>query len=101
MLVTGDFNDTETSDCCQTFVRANFRDVYRSVHPDVSTDSGDTFHGFEGPSSKHCIRIDYIFASTHVQEIVDAQILTQKHGDLYPSDHFPVSATVVLPPHRS
>lgn len=52
-----------------------------------------TFHGYrEEPRS----RIDYIFASKGVR-VLDHETVNDRPDGIFPSDHYPVMATVVLP----
>lgn len=68
-------------------------DTFRVRHPDA-TDVG-TFTGFElgrtgGP------KIDHIFVDSRIH-VLEADIVRTRRDDRYPSDHFPVTARVVLP----
>lgn len=71
-------------------------DTYREVHPGKPDQR--TFHGFRGGADGE--RIDFIFvepsARVGAAEILDAQI-----DGRYPSDHYPVTARIVLPAPRS
>ncbi|MBC7187295.1 MAG: endonuclease/exonuclease/phosphatase family protein [Calditrichaeota bacterium] len=67
-------------------------DTYRAIHADTSAIG--TYHAFTGDRSG--AKIDYIFAAPGVN-VKDAHIdHTSAHGR-YPSDHFPVTARVVVP----
>ena len=55
----------------------------------------ETFHGFKG---KPLFRIDYVFATPDVK-VLDHATFDDAPGG-FASDHYPVAATVVLPPPR-
>ena len=71
--------------------RERLFDTYRSVDPDPSGDG--TFGGFEGDSSG--AKIDFVFARGPWR-VAAADILRRRRGDRDPSDHFPVTAELVL-----
>jgi endonuclease/exonuclease/phosphatase family metal-dependent hydrolase len=65
-------------------------DTYRSVYEKVSNDEA-TFHGMKGETSGN--RIDFIFSNDEL--FVDkATIERGKVLDKYPSDHYPITATI-------
>jgi len=68
-------------------------DTFRVRHPDA-TPVG-TFNGFTGRDDSD--KIDYIFALPGTG-VLDAAIDRTNRDGHYPSDHFPVTATVVLRP---
>ncbi|MCR4438229.1 MAG: endonuclease/exonuclease/phosphatase family protein [bacterium] len=67
-------------------------DTYSAIHADTSAIG--TFHGFTGDRSG--AKIDYIFAAPSVK-VRGAHIDYTNAGGRYPSDHFPVTARVVVP----
>jgi endonuclease/exonuclease/phosphatase family metal-dependent hydrolase len=69
-------------------------DAYRMRHPARAADEG-TFNGFEG--RRDGARIDWILVTPDVA-VIDAAIDHTARDGRYPSDHFPVTATVRLPP---
>ena len=91
VIVTGDFNAGETNPATAA-VRADLRDSYRVQHPDA-TEVG-TFNGFKLGETKG-EKIDYVFVGPGV-EVLAAEILRDSAGGRYPSDHFPVTARVLL-----
>lgn len=108
VILTGDFNageDTSTIRFLKGEIERAFettanpppspklRDTFRVLHPDA-TNVG-TFNGFRGESSRG--KIDYVFVSADVQ-VVSAEIVHDNADGRYPSDHFPVTATVRLEP---
>jgi endonuclease/exonuclease/phosphatase family metal-dependent hydrolase len=67
-------------------------DSFRLLHPEVS--KAGTFHGFEGRNEGG--KIDYIFVSPDVP-VQKAEIVSMQKDGRYPSDHFPVTAQIILP----
>ena len=67
------------------------RDSFRAVHPEA-TNVG-TFNGFRGESSRG--KIDYVFVSAGVK-VISTEIVQDNTNGRYPSDHFPVTATIIL-----
>lgn len=92
-LIVGDFNMQEDNPAIASFADGPrpLRDCYRTVHPKAG--SAGTFHGFTGREDGE--KIDYIFASPEFQ-IHSAGILHDHDRGRYPSDHFPIIASVSL-----
>jgi endonuclease/exonuclease/phosphatase family metal-dependent hydrolase len=67
-------------------------DTFRALHADAS--EAGTFHAFKGTTSG--AKIDYIFVQLGTQ-VLQAEILHDNHDNRYPSDHFPVMASLRLP----
>jgi endonuclease/exonuclease/phosphatase family metal-dependent hydrolase len=94
VLVTGDFNAGEANPAFRYLLEApglGLFDTFREVHPDAS--EVGTFNGFEGTTTGE--KIDAVLASVHWQ-VVGAGIIRSARQGRYPSDHFPVMATLVL-----
>jgi len=100
VIVTGDFNCTSDSDPYKvitgdTTVTGNpllFDARYISATPHFG--GGNTFNGF-GKIEEPYRKIDFIFVSDKVT--VDSHgIITDKFNGLFPSDHFPVWAEIVI-----
>ena len=91
VIVTGDFNAGESNPAV-TAMKASFKDSFRLLHPD-DTDVV-TFNGFKNPPVG-TDKIDYIFVPDSVQ-VREAVILRDQTGGHYPSDHFPVTATLCI-----
>jgi endonuclease/exonuclease/phosphatase family metal-dependent hydrolase len=90
LLVLADFNSDEENPAFHMLLedpRANLHDTFRELHPDAF--NVGTYHAFKGDSSGG--KIDAILAGSG-WVTVDAAIDRRKFGDLWPSDHFPVSA---------
>jgi endonuclease/exonuclease/phosphatase family metal-dependent hydrolase len=93
VIVTGDFNAGEKNPAVAAMLEGgDLRDTFRVKHPDASPVG--TFTGFKpGPITGE--KIDYVFASSE-WDVVDAQIVRTSRNERYPSDHFPVTATLRL-----
>jgi endonuclease/exonuclease/phosphatase family metal-dependent hydrolase len=95
-VVTGDFNASPASVPYRTLLAKPSptasppHDVFRLAHP-VATRNEGTFHLFTGWTGGR--RIDWILASRHFQTIA-AEIDRTRGPCGYPSDHFPVTATL-------
>jgi endonuclease/exonuclease/phosphatase family metal-dependent hydrolase len=96
-VVTGDFNATPDSDPYRTLVArrhdtpdAALVDAFRVANPNPVSDEG-TMHNFSGRRDGD--RIDWILATPHFQ-IISSAIDRTRGATGYPSDHFPVTATL-------
>jgi endonuclease/exonuclease/phosphatase family metal-dependent hydrolase len=95
-IVTGDFNSSSGSAPYRTLLAeqqpptASLHDVFRAAHP-VATGSEGTLHFFTGwRGGQH---MDWILSSSHFQ-VINAEIDRTRGPAGYPSDHFPVTATL-------
>ncbi len=97
VIVTGDFNAGEDNPAMRYLLSpdsgspVHLRDTFRVLHP-KATDVG-TFHGFTGRTQGD--KIDYVLVDRHF-EVLAADIIRFARDGRYPSDHFPVMATVRL-----
>ena len=94
----GDFNAPENSATIQQLSNFNTQqketihltsDSFRMLHPDKE-DVG-TYHGYKGNTQGD--KIDSIFVPP-TTEVLEASIIRTSANDRYPSDHFPVTATL-------
>ncbi len=92
VVLMGDFNAGETNPAIRTLIESGLNHTYRAVHPDA-TEVG-TFNAFEGTPDGEMI--DHIFTSPTI-EIIEADIDRTNDDGRYPSDHYPVWATIELP----
>jgi endonuclease/exonuclease/phosphatase family metal-dependent hydrolase len=98
VVVTGDFNVGERNPALTVLVSKGnpaspFVDTYRVLHPDETVVG--TFTGFKmGNTSGE--KIDYVLVQPGA-EVMSAEIIRTSRNDRYPSDHFPVVATIRLP----
>ena len=96
VLITGDFNTTEDDEPYRALVNParndalKLIDAYRAAHPQRSRDEA-TFGGFKG--IRKGSRIDWILHTPDWQTL-SAEIDTMNKDGRYPSDHYPVRATL-------
>lgn len=104
-LVTGDFNAGEDT-LANQFMRGTgmiegkanplpLVDSYRVVH--ASDAQVGTFHGFKGGSTGDKIDFIYVLPGTPA---LAAEIDRTHAGNVYPSDHYPVTGTLELPANK-
>jgi endonuclease/exonuclease/phosphatase family metal-dependent hydrolase len=86
VVLTGDFNTTPGSDA-YALLAARMTDIRRAVAAPEGPDA--TFHNWTGHADK---RIDWMFERGFTP-LTDVTLTTHR-GALYPSDHFPVLATL-------
>lgn len=91
VVLMGDFNAGESNQAISTLTLSGLVHTYRAVHPDA-IETG-TFNRFNGDSSGEMI--DHIFVSSDIQ-IQNADIDHHNENGQYPSDHYPVWATLHL-----
>lgn len=94
LLLMGDFNAGEDNPALTALLGSadrgvRLRDTYRAVHPHAGLVG--TFHGFTGDRTR--AKIDAVLASPE-WEVLDADIVLTNDDGRYPSDHFPVTATL-------
>ncbi len=106
IVVTGDFNASEESAPIlflkgeqpgpngQSPPQPGLIDSYRIIQPEET--EVRTAHGFRGGVDGP--KIDYVLVHPHQSEVTDAEIIRVNRAGRYPSDHYPVSATLVLRP---
>ena len=82
LIITGDFNAEKNSHAYQLLTRQLF-----DTHPNCQT----TFHDFG--KLKSAWSIDWILASEHFS-VLDSSIDNYHKNALYPSDHYPLTATL-------
>jgi endonuclease/exonuclease/phosphatase family metal-dependent hydrolase len=102
VIVTGDFNSGEANPALHrltgdpgvtTTVPAAFVDTFRVLHPDETVVG--TFTGFK-LGQVNGDKIDYVLVQPGTA-VLDAAIVRTSRDGHYPSDHFPVTATIRLP----
>ncbi|MEM8953036.1 MAG: sulfatase-like hydrolase/transferase [Verrucomicrobiota bacterium] len=96
VIITGDFNTTESLEPYAVLVGSKpgqFIDSHRSAHPTPNPDES-TATGFTAPKPGR--RIDWILHSPHLKTTEAAINETISDEGRYPSDHFPVEATIQL-----
>ncbi len=96
LIVMGDFNTDLSSSALQTLTGVNIpgfdlSDSYRQVFPTVGPNEA-TFHNFTGNQAG--VAIDHIFSTPTVFTATAAEIVHTSYNGKYPSDHFPITATL-------
>lgn len=100
VVVTGDLNMQPTDPAYGALRGTNdlqslqLNDAYRQVYP-VEQSNELTSHNFTGNTAGK--RIDYIFHTDEFAASAAAIVHTSYDGGLYPSDHYPVTATLHAP----
>jgi endonuclease/exonuclease/phosphatase family metal-dependent hydrolase len=90
LIITGDFNADKHSDAFGILtVKKDLFDAFRRLRPQEEDQS--TFHAFGRP--EHMMPIDWILISGHFK-VLAAQIDRTHQGNLYPSDHYPITAVL-------
>jgi endonuclease/exonuclease/phosphatase family metal-dependent hydrolase len=98
IVVTGDFNTTETSLAYRLLTegeserKEGFRlvDGFRQVHPERGPEEA-TYHGFKG--GRKGLRIDWVLHTPRLRT-VEASIDRTNRKGRFPSDHYPVRAVL-------
>ena len=99
-ILTGDFNINEDNPAYTALVKPakpewiGWIDSYRTLHPQRQPGEA-SFNGFKG--TVQGLRIDFIFHTAHFKAMAAAIDRTSRAGR-YPSDHYPVTAVLVLQP---
>jgi len=99
-IVLGDLNTPEDSTAYRELVEKGspgerqLIDSYRAVHPQPSPEEA-TFHDWKGTTAGS--RIDFILHTNDFRATA-ADIVRVSHDGLWPSDHYPVTATLVPTP---
>lgn len=95
-LLAGDFNVSAQKKPIKTLVDSGWINTYAAIHG--PEDPGKTFHKLEGPAhnpDKKGNQIDFVFMRGKV-DAKDARIIRDHKNGQYPSDHYFVSADVVI-----
>ena len=90
VVITGDFNSGEGSKPYQSLVGGNIIDTFRKVHPG-RTEEESTFTAWTGRLIGN--RIDWVLCSSNFR-VGSAEINRTNENGRYPSDHYPVTATL-------
>jgi endonuclease/exonuclease/phosphatase family metal-dependent hydrolase len=91
LIVMGDFNVGPLDPARVPLNEIGLRDSFVDVHPDQARMG--TFHAFTGKSESD--KIDAILINK-AWRVTDAEIITTHRGNVFPSDHYPVSAVLDL-----
>ena len=90
VVITGDFNSGEGSKPYQFLVGGNLIDTFRIAHP-TRTEKESTFTAWKGRLIGN--RIDWVLCSPNFR-VLSAGINRTNDNGRYPSDHYPVTATL-------
>jgi endonuclease/exonuclease/phosphatase family metal-dependent hydrolase len=103
-FVTGDFNAPEDNltthfmkglaPVGETANPLPLLDSFRVAHPNEPFATSGTMHLFAGNTDGP--KIDYVYVEP-TQGVLEAEIIHLNEAGSYPSDHFPVRATLTLP----
>jgi endonuclease/exonuclease/phosphatase family metal-dependent hydrolase len=91
VIVMGDFNVGPEDPARLPLANAGLRDCLVDLLPDQARQG--TFHAFSGKANGD--KIDAILVSNQ-WHVLGAEIVTTEHKGRFPSDHFPVTATLKL-----
>lgn len=93
IVFSGDLNAKEGNLMYLRALEAGFRDT--KYLAEIS-DTGATYHGYAGQDKLNDKPIDYIFVNSYFTEVAVYDVVTEKINGIYPSDHFPVVATLTM-----
>lgn len=93
IVLTGDFN-SKPAEAPAMYINEHFKNA-RSVSKEKPYGPADTWEGFEF-TKKPAGCIDYIFLSATGLSVKKFATLTDSYDMKYPSDHFPILATLEL-----
>lgn len=91
IIVMGDFNIGPLDPARQPLTKIGLRDSFVDIYPHEARTG--TFHEFKGVSESD--KIDAILVSP-VWQVLGAEIIRTERAGRFPSDHFPVTATLRL-----
>ena len=96
-ILTGDYNAGEDNAAITKLKADPLRpvDTWRELHKDVPFSESGTICQFTG--NRNTAKIDYIMVPAGTR-ILDAEIIHRNEDGVYPSDHFPIRATVEFAP---
>jgi endonuclease/exonuclease/phosphatase family metal-dependent hydrolase len=91
LIMMGDFNVGPLDPAREPLTKLGLRDSFVDLHPEEANEG--TFHAFTGKATSD--KIDAILVSQQWQ-VTNAEIIRTQRKGVFLSDHFPVTATVVL-----
>ncbi|UVI33363.1 discoidin domain-containing protein [Paenibacillus spongiae] len=98
VILTGDFNVAPNTKPYQTLINeGKFADTWVEAETRINENLG-TFNGFQDPTGG-ANRIDWILVKGNIS-VKEAAINNYTKNGQYPSDHYPVIATMVIEPHE-
>lgn len=93
IVFSGDLNAKEGNLMYKRALEAGFRDTKYLAE---ASDSGATYHGYMNLHKTNSKPIDYIFVNSYCESVSVYDVVTEKINGIYPSDHFPVVATLTM-----
>lgn len=90
VVIAGDFNSGEGSKAYRSLAGGNLIDTFRITHP-IRTEEESTFTAWNGRLIGN--RIDWVLCSSNFR-VLSAKINRTHENGRYPSDHYPVTATL-------
>jgi endonuclease/exonuclease/phosphatase family metal-dependent hydrolase len=91
VILTGDFNAPESDPLHVAIKGTGFGDLWKTLNPTVPAEESGTFHQFTGVTNR--ARIDFVYATPDLKGLESVIVRSALNGN-YPSDHFPVRATL-------
>lgn len=88
LIVMGDFNTSLSSAAIKLLISSNLQ-----LQPIYGKQYSNTLHRFSGKANPNKKPIDHIFFDRRLT-LVDYEIITENFNGQYPSDHYPVHATL-------
>jgi endonuclease/exonuclease/phosphatase family metal-dependent hydrolase len=95
VIFTGDFNAPPADPLHTAIKTAGLTDSWLALHADVPASESGTYHDFTGATNRS--RIDFLYVSAGLK-VLETEILRTAKDGHYPSDHFPVRATLEWAP---
>ena len=93
-MLTGDMNCDATNRAIDVFKAGGWIDTYGEVHE--TEDPGHTYHRFLGPEYDSSVgKMDWVLVRGQVK-IIDAEIIRDSLDGRFPSDHYFVSAMMLV-----
>ncbi|WP_367870531.1 endonuclease/exonuclease/phosphatase family protein [Luteolibacter sp. Populi] len=91
VILTGDFNASDEDPLHASIKSTGLLDIWKSLNAAVPPEESGTFHEFTGATNRS--RIDFIYATPDLKGLESVIVKSSLNGN-FPSDHFPVRATV-------
>lgn len=97
VIITADFNCNPGSDTYEAFLDSGYADTFLSSG-NKDDKNAFTFHEFKGVRHSEYARIDWILTRSESALIRSEKVIIIRDADepVYPSDHYPVTADLVM-----
>lgn len=90
-VLTGDFNFRKYTDPYYTIVDSGLKNSQDIAE---TTDSGKTYHGYDGGTDG--LPIDFIYVNEEITSVSTYKIARDMYGEKYSSDHYPIYADMTF-----